>query len=226
MAEESAPIAQQDKSNTENPAKETGGSNPPVQQEKKISEIPARENELHHEHHKKLLELSEISLSLDTYEDIFSDFDPRDYSRRGLSEDFITEVKKASMEKPFGGIEIRLMIPKDKRDEEHERVIRERLKSHFGRHAKKLGTEFSRAVLNGRLFVLSGLLLMFIATYLAFSFGDQSLLVQFLIVLTEPAGWFLFWEGSNIVLFESKKLRPDVEFYEKLSKGEIEFIGY
>jgi len=202
---------------------------PPSQQNQLTSEKTLKDIEIHNEHpehHKRLLELSEISLSLDTYDDIFSDFDPRDYSKRGLSEDFISEIKKASMEKPYGGIEVRLMLPKDKRNEEQEKVIRERLKSHFSRHAKQLEGEASRIVRNGIFFIVLGMLLMFTATVLAFSYGDQSLLVQFLIVLTEPAGWFLFWEGSNIVLFESKKIKPDVEFYEKLSKSEIEFIGY
>ncbi|MBI2151367.1 hypothetical protein HYU21_01420, partial [Candidatus Woesearchaeota archaeon] len=30
-----------------------------------------------------------ISLVLDSYDDIFSDFDPRDYSEKALSEDFL-----------------------------------------------------------------------------------------------------------------------------------------
>jgi len=42
-----------------------------------------RENEEMHK--KKLLQLSEISLIIDTYDDIFSDFDPRPYSQRALA---------------------------------------------------------------------------------------------------------------------------------------------
>ena len=33
-----------------------------------------------------------VSLWLDTYEDIFSDFDPRPYGQRALSEDFVAEA--------------------------------------------------------------------------------------------------------------------------------------
>ena len=72
---------------------------------------------------KRILELSEISVALDSYDDIFSDFDPRDYSKRGLSEDFINEVKKASRAKPTGGLELKILIPENLRNKSHEHVI-------------------------------------------------------------------------------------------------------
>jgi hypothetical protein len=48
---------------------------------------------------------NEIKLMLDTYDDIFSDFDPRPFSQRTLSEDFLEEARKASREKEMGNIE-------------------------------------------------------------------------------------------------------------------------
>ena len=41
----------------------------------------------------------DIPLVLDSYDDIFSDFDPRPYSERAMSGDFLLECKKASAEK-------------------------------------------------------------------------------------------------------------------------------
>lgn len=35
-----------------------------------------------------------ISLWIDSYDDIFSDFDPRHFSLRNISDDFLYEVKK------------------------------------------------------------------------------------------------------------------------------------
>ena len=37
-----------------------------------------------------------ISLWIDSYDDIFSDFDPRPFSARNISDDFLYEVKKTS----------------------------------------------------------------------------------------------------------------------------------
>ena len=41
-----------------------------------------------------LLKLGEISILLDSYDDIFSDFDPSHYSERTLFDDFIVQSKK------------------------------------------------------------------------------------------------------------------------------------
>ena len=37
----------------------------------------------------------EISFWLDSYDDLFSDFDPRPYAQKGFSEDFLDEAKRA-----------------------------------------------------------------------------------------------------------------------------------
>jgi hypothetical protein len=194
--------------------------------ETEVKDNSAQNGACSEEDKKKLLGLSEISISLETYDDIFSDFDPRDYSKRGLSEDFITEVKKASTDKPQNGIEVRLLIPENLRNLTHEKVIKERLRHYFGHHATILEKEIKENRNMGLKFIFLGILLMMLGTFLTFNYGKDSLLVDFLIVLVEPGGWFLFWEGSNVVIFESRKIKPDVEFYRKLSKCEIEFIPY
>ena len=50
--------------------------------------------------------------------------------------------------------------------------------------------------------------------------------MSFLVVFLEPAGWFLFWEGSDLVIFDSKKKKPDLEFYEKMTRANIGFLSY
>mgnify|MGYP001602887187 CR=1 FL=1 len=47
------------------------------------------------------------------YADIFSDFDPRHFSKRALSDDFLIEAQKASTDKNVGNVEIRLLFPKN-----------------------------------------------------------------------------------------------------------------
>ena len=66
---------------------------------------------------------------------------------------------------------------------------------------------------------------MFIATFLLFKY-EGGLLTSFLVVLLEPAGWFLFWEGLDLTIFSSKKIKPDLNFYEKMSKCYITFLSY
>jgi hypothetical protein len=67
---------------------------------------------------------------------------------------------------------------------------------------------------------------MFVATYILFSYSEGSLLTHFLIVLLEPAGWFLFWEGLHEVVFVPKHHKRELEFHHKMSKCDVKFMPY
>lgn len=180
-------------------------------------------NPKHSAHH--LLKLSEISLRLDSYNDIFSSFDPRPYSQKSLSVDFISEAKRAARDKTPGSLEIKLLMEKNKRIVKHERVIKKRLRDHFRRHHDMLLKEKNSMIRTGVSFIALGIILMFVATLIIFS-GEMSLLSTFIVVLLEPAGWFLFWEGLNQIVFEVKKINPDLKFYSKMTKCRVEFLSY
>lgn len=172
------------------------------------------------------LNKSEIGLALNDYGDIFSDFDPRPYSERALSDDFLFEAKKASREKVSGEIELKFLLSKDKRNLDHEQMIRKRLHEHFKKHHDMMHREVQQIMFRGISFVIVGIILMFIATLIMFKYSDKTILTNFLIILMEPGGWFFFWEGLNQVIFEAKKKRPDLEFYEKMSKCHISFFSF
>jgi hypothetical protein len=78
-----------------------------------------------------LLKLAEISILLDSYNDIFSDFDPSPYSERILSDDFIAQVKKFSKDKDGHNMSLKLLLPASSRNEQDEKVIVKRLHAHF-----------------------------------------------------------------------------------------------
>lgn len=175
---------------------------------------------------KNLTESPEISLQLDRYADIFSDFDPRPYEKKALSDDFLAEAKRASMDKDIGKIELRLLIPKEKRKIQKEIIIKKRIKEHFKRHFNLLKNERYNTIKRGLGFIAVGVILMFTATYILFSYEEKSLLMNFLIILLEPGGWFMFWEGLGLIVFESKSRTSEYKFYEKMSKCDISFFGY
>lgn len=174
----------------------------------------------------KLLQMSAVSLQLDSYNGIFSDFDPRPYSQRSLSDDFIIEAKKASKDKATGQIELHLSVPKAHRNSAHEITIRKRLRDHFKRHLDIVKKEVQGIFKLGLGFVFFGVLVMFLATYVLFKFPSENFFTHFMVILLEPAGWFMFWEGLNLVVFERKKKNPDLTFYNKMSKVDIMFSGY
>lgn len=172
-----------------------------------------------------LLKLSEISLWLDTYDDIFSDFDPRPFSQRVLSDDFLREAKKASLDKP-SGIELKFLIPKDIRNSETEAMIKKRIHDYFKKHSLEMQKEIKSTIKKGILITLFGSFIMIAATSISLWYHDSGLLPTFLVVLLEPAGWFLVWEGLNNMFLDTKPFKTDLAFYQKLAKCEISFQDY
>ena len=175
---------------------------------------------------KELLEESQISLLLDTYDDIFSDFDPRPYDHRALSDDFLLEARKASRDKEEGTIELIFMMPAGKRDANKENLIKKRLREHFKKHHARMQNEAKNIEKRGLYFILVGVSIMFIATFILFKYHEEGLFKSFMVVLLEPAGWFLFWEGLNQAIFEKRKKSPDIDFYHKMSKADVRFESY
>ena len=173
----------------------------------------------------KLLRMSEISLWLDTYDDIFSDFDPRPYFERALSDDFLSESKKAAKEKSSGMIDLKFLIPADKRDPAQEAVIKKRLHDHFKKHYHLLSDEVKWLRVKGALIVLAGVLAMMGATFIR-AYESEGFMYQFLFVLLEPTGWFITWFGLDQIFYVLNEKRPDFEFYEKMFKCDIHFTPY
>ncbi|MBI2631327.1 hypothetical protein HYW73_03925 [Candidatus Nomurabacteria bacterium] len=163
-------------------------------------------------------ETQALSLKLEKYTDIFSSFDIRPYTKRALSIDFLDEIKRAiSDKKDEEGIEIILNMPERERNESHETTIKERLAAHFKRHHALVLQEKYRILKLGISMVVLGIMSMIAATFIIFEDPADNLMLSFLIVFLEPAAWFLLWEGMDLIIFNSKKLNPDLSFYKKMS---------
>lgn len=172
----------------------------------------------------ELLSKGEISMLLDTYDDIFSDFDPRPFLSRALSDDFLLEAKKAAREREER-LELRFLIPKNKRNFEHEILIKKRLREHFKKHALILKDEIKRIKKKGVFMTTIGVLMIMLATYFL-SLQSDSLIIHFLIVLLEPGGWFTAWTGLDEIYYTAKTKKPDLDFYSKMVLAEIHFTAY
>jgi hypothetical protein len=162
-------------------------------------------------------ETQEISLRLEQYDDIFSDFDIRPYDRRALSTDFLDEIRRASRDKNGGGIELVLHAPEKERNETNENTIRERLVAHFEKHRGMLQKDKQKVVGIGAVMVAVGIICMILATLIIFKDSDDKLLSSFLIVFLEPAAWFLLWEGMDQIIFNSRNINPELNFYKKMA---------
>ena len=170
-----------------------------------------------------LLKHAEINILLSSYNDIFSDFDPSAYSERTLSDDFIIQAKKISKNKSGKNMSLRLLLPANKRNEQDEKLIIERLNAFFRNIYKQLKSEIRKSNAKGLTLIVIGVILMIAASYISF-IKPEKYHVHLLLVLFEPAGWFLLWFGLDHLVYSSKNTKRDLDFYLKMTNSEINFI--
>jgi len=196
--------------------------------EREIADVWRSMEKLEKKHEKekdRLLKLSEISLILDSYDEIFSDFDPRPYSARALSQDFLGELKRGSSDKVFGGMQLTLMIPSLLKDSNKELLIEERLHKHFIKHYSEIKHAVSKIRKSGGILILCGAMLSTVAAFI-YPLYSEEFLATLAVVFLEPAGWFAMWTGFDYVFHGASQLKADLEFYEKMCTSKISFIPY
>lgn len=160
-----------------------------------------------------------IGLVLNSYEDMFSSFDPRDFSEKSLSDDFLSECRRAARDKE-ANLELTLFFPKNKRNIQDEIKIKKRLKNHFQRHFIEIEKEINSIKKEGTIWFMIGALIMFSATFI---YDLEEFFFRFLFIISEPAGWFMFWEGLYKVFIESKGKKQSYVFYKKMTRAKINF---
>lgn len=167
---------------------------------------------------------AKISLWLDDYDNLFSDFDPRSFSHRELSDDFLNEAMKFTTEAEFGKIILIFLIPTSKRNITLEKVVKVRMHNEFQKRLNHLAKEKKKMRRKGYSLGLFGVLLMIMATVVA-SYG-QGIFFKILLVILEPAGWFTAWYGLDHIFYFSQEEKRKFEFYHKLSEAEFKFDVY
>ena len=166
--------------------------------------------------------MEEISIWLDTYDDIYSDFDSRRFSKRMVSEDFIYELERNSKEMELKPFKIILLLPDHLRKAELESEIIESLKFFFRKQFDYFNRQIRRLVGRGWLMTAIGAGLLLIAAFILLKHYSRASL-NVLQVILEPPSWFLIWNGLDNVFYESRALKEERAFYRKMLLGEIEF---
>ncbi len=195
----------------------------------KTGPVMAPENKMHGKiddnAKKELLAKSEISLILDTYDDIFSDFDPRPYPQRGLSEDFLREAKKSVSVAEKGNLHLGFIMPAAQRNTGHEALIKKRLREYFKKQTEILESAKKKIIRDSWIMTALGFAVLMLAAYVV-SLGKTEFIYSMLLVILEPAGWFLAWSGLDNIYLRAGEKNPEIEFYRRMGKTEIEFTEY
>ncbi len=175
------------------------------------------------DHAKGIRNIREMSIVIDSWDDIFSDFDPRPLHQRTLSEDFVSELRKRYMETRKGDFLISIYAPVVLDDPKSEKGVIQRLRKDFKQRSLKRRKELGVIRMRGILFLAFGitsLSFLTLATYFKY-YGD--LAIELLGIIFMPLGWFGIWEGFSKVVDTSPVITRDVTLFDKLSKAEYHF---
>jgi hypothetical protein len=172
----------------------------------------------------ELIQQANIPLVINSYMDIFSSFDPRPYSEKALSDDFLIECKRAARDKPDSSIELILAVPKSRRNLNDEFKIKKRLRDHFRKHFIEKERDMNKIKREGVIWVIMGILINILVVSGLLNF--ESNLLHTILGIFEVPSWFLIWEGMGKIFLESRKLEPDFIFYRKMANCEVVFRGY
>jgi hypothetical protein len=166
--------------------------------------------------------MAEINLWLDSYDDIYSDFDSRHYLKRRISEDFLHELRtEIKYMKQHTG-DMVLLLPKEQRNEESEKIIKVSLTDFFSSRFQYYRDKCRKKLNNGILVFACGIIIMLLNTWISYN-SPASLSLTFLKVLLEPAGWFLIWAGFDFLFYDFVELNKEKIFYRHLSETHVHF---
>ena len=169
--------------------------------------------------------IRDISIALDTYDDIYSDFDPRPHAEREISADLLKELERRTHTDVKGNFEVRFFLPKALREEKTEGRIIRRLRAYFLGEVKEIEKKDKQRVRTGINFTVAGLAALFAYAYVASLPAIIGEAVLFLEVLLVPFGWFSMWVGLEKLVQEKELFAHDIEFYQKLAKASYSFIS-
>ncbi|MFA5412268.1 MAG: hypothetical protein WC350_02905 [Candidatus Micrarchaeia archaeon] len=168
--------------------------------------------------------LSLIHMGLDSYDDIFSDFDPSPYSERLLSEDFILEARRRYAEKKGGGLELRFSLPEKLRSAKTEALVKRRLRDHFHAKVRDEEADIARSRKRGAIYFAAGFaVLLFVAA--APQIGPLSGIAHFIDILLVPVGWFGMFDGVELMVEAPRRFEKEINFNKRLAGATYTFFS-
>lgn len=166
--------------------------------------------------------MEDLKLWLDSYNDIYSDFDSRHFLKRRISEDFLQELRLALKSHKLPMQNMILYLPLAERKVSLESDIEKSMKNFFEDQYGQAKLKTSKKLRTGISLVCLGISSMLIYAYLGIQHQQQSVLTIAKVIL-EPAGWFMIWTGMDALFYDLKKLKKEMQFFQTLAKLSIQF---
>jgi hypothetical protein len=171
----------------------------------------------------RIQDLKDISIAIDSWDDVFSDFDPRPLAERTLSEDFVQELKKRYHEGRKGMLSVTICAPAALKDERTEHLVSARVKEWFSMRAAQIHHEIRRERARGVVFLLCGFVCLTMLTLLGLSRLFAQPWAEFVEIALMPLGWFGMWEGVAKLVDIDRMTLQERTLYRRLAHAGYHF---
>lgn len=165
-----------------------------------------------------------VGIDIDAYDEIFSDFDPRPFSERTVSEDFLKHLRRHFYDRKPAYLDLVILVPHKKRKNTLENTIKKRLHIYFHQSLREVTAEI-RGVTKRNIFITIFALLLMVAGGFLSAKTIKSIYDYMLITFIEPASWFLFWTSLETLLQTRKKYKMELLYYKQLADCKIVFYS-
>lgn len=164
----------------------------------------------------------DLSLWLDDYDDIYSNFDSRNYLKRRVSDDFINELRISLKNRSEKINDLILLLPEAKRNNIAELRITQNLKNYFNRHLHLYTEKYNKNLKRGIFLFIIAILLMIGNAVVSLQLNNN-LLSSIIRIVLEPAGWFLIWISFDILYYDLHEVKKEKLLFRELSEIIIYF---
>lgn len=167
----------------------------------------------------------EVTIRLNSYDDIFSDFDNRSYHNRMLSSDFLDEMQKIVQELPKKSkIIVSFKIKEKQRNNYTESIIVNNILHHYKQYNEEIYEELRETNKKGYLFTIVGFLIISIPVLLSVLMHIDSFSNHFYLMV-EPFGWFLAFTGMDKLFQGSRTSKRNINFNYKMLQAKFNFCS-
>jgi len=160
----------------------------------------------------------EILIGLESYDDLFSDFDIRNFGERTISKDFLDEMTlRMAKVNASDKLKIIFVLTKEQRNEEYEAIIISRISKFFSYRFTRYRQKDRKIKWLSAIFIGFGLLLLVAANFVHNLI--PTLFADFLLI----PSWFFVWSGLEKYISSREKLNRKKRHYGILRVAKYEF---
>lgn len=163
-----------------------------------------------------------IEVLLDTYDDVYDEWDPSPFKRRDIEDEFDDFIWDSSQDIPLKhNTKLILFLPENERDEQKERILREAYDNFYtfrlNRALKALKTIQKKVVF----YLMLSLMFLYIGYFYAAESGIfMSMLKEGIFI----GGWVFLWEVFTLIFITMGESRRDIKLTKRILRSEVCFV--